>query len=334
MEDNITNPESEQQVELRKMFQALLNKEGSPVVKLSDVSKWEKISPKTLVVAQSLDLDFKKKYKCLLQNEIGLYTLILGKYYQRKAKEQELKDVALSIEALLQKQGTTMDQLEVYAINTFKELPDKKELLKDIAKARKDVEKFKKATNLEEKLELEKETIKIGILWDTTKGITKKLAIKTTYPILGSLPYPIQEKIEEKFGKENYNASSAIASSVYTILGIGGIIGGSISYNDTLPYASSTNLFDRCFLATLGAIIGVGVAFMSEIVVRECIAINRSHKGHFCSGTPILELAYLPFTGANYLYKKMKEGIKKSYEEAKSIEDTIKRYKSIPPGRK
>ncbi|MBI4447831.1 hypothetical protein HY643_02530, partial [Candidatus Woesearchaeota archaeon] len=135
----------QQKVELKKILEATLKKEGSPV-ELGDVSKWEKIDPMTLLVAKKLNLGLNESYLPLLRDnpETGIYTLIIGKYYQRKAEDDGLKDVAQSIEALLQKEGTNIEQLMVYALHTFKDIPDIKKILGNISEAKKTVKAIQK----------------------------------------------------------------------------------------------------------------------------------------------------------------------------------------------
>ncbi|MBI4447741.1 hypothetical protein HY643_02070 [Candidatus Woesearchaeota archaeon] len=127
------------QIQLKKLLEVRLRREeGGPVV-LGDVSKWEKIDPMTLLVAKKLNLNFNETYLPLLnKGEAGLYALIFGKYYQKKAQDEGLKKVVEDIEALLQKADTTLEQLELYAVHTFKDFPNQKEIVHYAKTARKE----------------------------------------------------------------------------------------------------------------------------------------------------------------------------------------------------
>ncbi|MBI4447733.1 hypothetical protein HY643_02030 [Candidatus Woesearchaeota archaeon] len=312
----------QQKVELKKILEATLKKEGSPV-ELGDVSKWEKIDPMTLLVAKKLNLDLNESYLPLLRDnpETGIYTLIVGKYYQRKAEDDGLKDVAQSIEALLQKEGTNIEQLMVYALHTFKDIPDIKKILGNISEAKKTVKAIQK---LEDRIiEEEKGVTKSEVFLEIVKSGTKKIGKATgkiigktiAYPILGNLPYDLQEKLEQKVGREYYNASSAAKTSSVIA---GGIIPGLAFFTFSPP---NEDYSDKVFVST---VIG-GVSWLVDRLIRSVITDVRNRE-RLSSGHPLVEIAALPFKLSYSLYKKSARGLNNFYEEAKSEAEKKKKW--------
>ncbi|MBI4447827.1 hypothetical protein HY643_02510 [Candidatus Woesearchaeota archaeon] len=280
----------QQKVELKKVLEASLRREeGGPVV-LGDVSKWEKIDPMTLLVAKKLNLGLNESYLPLLRDnpETGLYTLIIGKYYKKKAEEEGLKHVAEEIESLLQKAGTTIDQLTIYSATRFKKIPDNKKVLKAIEAAKKEIKKAEKSLEIVVSDEVKTSEVLVETI--------KTVALKASYPILGNLPFSLQEKLEEKVGQERYNAIEATDFSLISNLIGGGVAGGFVgdSYNHWI----------------LGAIGGVGIMITDVWLRSKLSGVNMNNNVPIKSGSFILELATMPFEWIYSSYKESKERVK------------------------
>ncbi|MBI4447735.1 hypothetical protein HY643_02040 [Candidatus Woesearchaeota archaeon] len=303
-------------IELKKVLKSSLNSRKTEVVELGDVSKWEKIDPTVIIAVKTLSLDLDKKYLPILQNKEGVYTLIVGQYYKNKANEQGLKDVAENIEVLLQKPDTTLEQLELYAVHTFKNIPDKKSILKVVKEAAEEAKKIEQS--LEQKINKESTA---RIMLETTKIVTKKLAtkagklaLKASYPILGNLPFSLQEKLEKKVGKENYNAANAAITSIVTNSFVGG---ASFFYYERLdPHGIDVPL----------SIMGGAILGTVDVLTRTIVSVCANREEILQSGSLPFEVACLPFKFISNTYKKSKEDLSNSYEEAKNKIEYRKRF--------
>ena len=95
------------------------------------------------------------------------------------------------------------------------------------------------------------------------KDIFKTLA----YPILGNLPGEAQKFLEEKLGKENYDAIDACEASMFTNLFVySALTYNSITYFETEP---TPNLLKMFFAGLIGLVYGVPEAAMRDENVSE-----------------------------------------------------------------
>ncbi|MBI4447732.1 hypothetical protein HY643_02025 [Candidatus Woesearchaeota archaeon] len=341
---NLEERRTESDVELKRLFQALSRSEEAPVVELGDVSKWEKIDPTTLIAAKKLGLELNKNYVPLLKNKEGLYTLIVGQYYKKKAEEQGLKNAALNIEALLQNQDTTLEQIELYAVQTFKDFPNQKEITSYVKKARKQAElngtikkdRFytkplnwaskifnKKNEGKEETKEFSERSKKFAEL-----GASIEESLKDFYKEIEGKKYNFDVRVNDIFTQE-WDISMHSKKDSCTIS-----IGSPWNFRgDNIHYIVIEKKPNSEITVTYKEPNFFGKTKKDILTLFEDYASSYDKKKKKIDST-ITALIQIPEKLREKIMLTQQKIIEREEGLAKSIEDTIKRYKSIPPGRK